>query len=321
MIALGPGLRSAEIPVSNPWHQGYAGPVARRSGGRVSRSDEPEPSLTVPRDQLLEALEDRIAQGQELLSQPVASEEDLLQARRGYSSWDEYNDTLLRRSFTSSRVSDEYSGRNASFIGSIGGDPDPLDVRIDSFRGRLSGKIRKLQSFKEQLPLYELGSQVDASAAHPVGVRATGDAVFLVHGHNGAAKEEVARFVGRITGAEVTILHEQANRGRTVIEKFEDVSQDVGFAVVLLTADDEGGVRGTGELSARARQNVVFELGFFISAIGRSRVAVLHEEAVELPSDMSGILYTALDSAGGWKLEVARELRAAGIRVDLEKAL
>jgi len=89
---------------------------------------------------------------------------------------------------------------------------------------------------------------------------------------------------------------------------------------VLLTADDYGGIKGSPESNARARQNVVFEPGFFIGALGRSRVAVLYEETVELPSDMNGILYTTLDSQGAWQLSLGRELRAAGFAVDLNRA-
>ena len=93
------------------------------------------------------------------------------------------------------------------------------------------------------------------------------------------------------------------------------------FAVVLLTADDEGVARMSRERYLRARQNVVFELGMFIGRLGRSKVAVLYEHGVELPSDVNGILYTPLDSAGAWKLSLARELLAAGIAVDLNRAM
>ena len=116
------------------------------------------------------------------------------------------------------------------------------------------------------------------------------------------------------------VLHEQAKRGLAIIEQLEEYAATAAFAIVLLTADDHGGVMGSGEDRARARQNVVFELGFFIGALGRSRVAVLYEEGVELPSDMSGILYTVLDSHGAWKIGLGRELRTAGFAVDLNLA-
>jgi len=91
---------------------------------------------------------------------------------------------------------------------------------------------------------------------------------------------------------------------------------------VLLTGDDEGRKRETdGELRPRARQNVILELGFFVGALGRGRVALLYEEGVELPSDISGVLYLPLDDAGAWKRTLAREMQAAEVGIDAEKVL
>lgn len=145
--------------------------------------------------------------------------------------------------------------------------------------------------------------------------------VFVVHGHDHGVKEAVARFIEKL-GAKVVVLHEQSDRGQTVIEKFEHHS-DVSYAVVLLTADDRGGQRSASyeEQRPRARQNVILELGFFLAQLGRSRVGVIHEPGVEIPSDYSGVLYIPLDEAGAWRFLLARELRAAGLDVDLNRAL
>ncbi|MFM0005749.1 nucleotide-binding protein [Paraburkholderia dipogonis] len=141
--------------------------------------------------------------------------------------------------------------------------------------------------------------------------------VFIVHGHDDGARQTVARFLEKL-GFEPVILQEQANRGRTIIEKFEEHS-DVGFAVVLLTPDDEGRAKGGG-LQPRARQNVVLELGYFIGRLGRHRVCALKSGDLELPSDYQGVLWETMDAGGGWKLSLARELKAAGHEVDLNKA-
>jgi predicted nucleotide-binding protein len=90
----------------------------------------------------------------------------------------------------------------------------------------------------------------------------------------GEHREAVARFLEQL-GLEAVILHEQANKGRALITKFHEVASDIGFAVVLMTADDVGGLRESGQQQARARQNVIFELGFFIGALGPDRVAAL----------------------------------------------
>lgn len=141
--------------------------------------------------------------------------------------------------------------------------------------------------------------------------------VFIVHGHDDGARQSVARFLEKL-GFEPVILQEQANRGRTIIEKFEEHG-DVGFAVVLLTPDDEGRAKG-GELQPRARQNVVLELGYFIGRLGRHRVCALKSGDLELPSDYQGVLWETMDAGGGWRLSLARELKAAGHEVDLNKA-
>ena len=137
--------------------------------------------------------------------------------------------------------------------------------------------------------------------------------IFVVHGHARETLLETVRVLERATGREVTILHEEANAGRTILEKFEDYANQVSFAVVLLTGDDKGGTRSSDSLKPRGRQNVIFELGFFFGKLGRMRVAVLHEKDVEKPSDIDGLVYITFDQAGAWKYDLARELEAAGI--------
>jgi predicted nucleotide-binding protein len=142
--------------------------------------------------------------------------------------------------------------------------------------------------------------------------------VFVVHGRDEAAREKIARFLEQLE-FEPIILHEQANRGRTLIEKFEDHS-DVGFAVVLLTPDDEGCEKG-GTPRLRARQNVVLELGFFVGRLGRNRVCALISGEVEIPSDIAGVVYVPLDNSNGWKQSLGRELKSAGFTLDWNKAM
>jgi hypothetical protein len=138
-----------------------------------------------------------------------------------------------------------------------------------------------------------------------------GSSVFLVHGHAEGTKYEVARFIHQETGEWPVILHEKADQSQTIIEKLERHGSAAGFAVVLLTADDEGREQGADGVKGRARQNVVFEHGYFIGKLGRERVVALYEDGVELPSDLSGVLYIPL--AGNWKMDLLRELRAAAV--------
>ena len=116
-------------------------------------------------------------------------------------------------------------------------------------------------------------------------------------------------------------IRDRANRGQTIIEKFEEHSA-VSFAVVLLTPDDVGATKAEATSPRpRARQNVVFELGFFIGKLGRQNVCALYKSGVEIPSDYQGVIYIPMDSEGAWQSKLAREMRAAGLPVDLNRVL
>ena len=117
-------------------------------------------------------------------------------------------------------------------------------------------------------------------------------------------------------GLEAVILHEQANNGKTIIEKFEENS-DVSFAIILMSPDDLGKQKCAVDLNPRARQNVIFELGYFMGKLGRSKVCALVKDSVEKPSDIAGVLY--IDFNNGWKLELAKELKTSGFEIDMNK--
>ena len=143
--------------------------------------------------------------------------------------------------------------------------------------------------------------------------------VFLVHGRDVAAQQSVARFLERL-GLDPVILSECPNGGRTIIEKFEQES-NVGYAIVLFTPDDIGGLRDGTEEQMRARQNVIFELGYFVGRKGRSRVCVLNVPGVEIPSDFFGVAYIPFSvSSEDWKIGLVKELKAADFDIDANKA-
>jgi len=174
----------------------------------------------------------------------------------------------------------------------------------------LEGAISSLQERLEDMPAIATSPTSAPQAESRV---APSRRAFVVHGHDGEARESVARFLAQIE-VEPIILHEQANQGRTVIEKVE-ANSNVGFAVILLTPDDQGGLNG-GPLQSRARQNVILELGYFVGLLGRNKVCALKRGDLELPSDFGGVVYESFDPAGAWKQRLARELEAAGISID-----
>tara|TARA_R110002049_G_scaffold9962_1_gene49626 strand:+ start:6032 stop:6814 length:783 start_codon:yes stop_codon:yes gene_type:complete len=148
--------------------------------------------------------------------------------------------------------------------------------------------------------------------------------IFIVHGHNDTMRETVARTVEKL-GLKSIILHEQANIGDTIIEKLTRNS-NVNFAIVLLSADDKGGLKNDPlkSMKFRARQNVIFELGYFIGKLGRKRVIVLFEDIkqFEIPSDYQGIVYIPYKiNSDDWKLKLSQELIESGYSIDLNKLL
>lgn len=138
--------------------------------------------------------------------------------------------------------------------------------------------------------------------------------IFIVHGHDGELKQSVARVIEK-QEINAIILSEQANKGRTIIEKFEDYS-DVGGAICLFTADDYGRAKTDETDNTRARQNVVLETGYFMGKLGRDHVVLLADQNIEMPSDLSGVVYT--DSAN-WEINLLKELKGMGYTVDLNK--
>lgn len=158
------------------------------------------------------------------------------------------------------------------------------------------------------------------SSGTPSNDQPSSNKVFVIHGRDDGAKETVARFLTKL-GLEPVILHEQANLGRTIIEKFE-YHADARFAVALLTPDDAGSLQGDkNNLKPRARQNVIFEFGYFIGKLDRKRVCALVKGNVEKPSDYDGVLYIPLDDFGGWEKKLIKELKSAGYDVDANRAL
>jgi predicted nucleotide-binding protein len=184
---------------------------------------------------------------------------------------------------------------------------------------KLVNQLKIMESCIEQLETeIDLASSVGHQPHGRVIDLQASNRVFVVHGHDHGHKEALARFLEKV-GLEPIILHEKPNAGRTIIEKFSDYA-DVHFAVVLLTADDEGRARDDpNQLRPRARQNVILELGYFLGKLGRPRVCALYESGVDIPSDYQGVLFVPLDAQEKWRVDLVRELKAAGFEVDANK--
>lgn len=142
-----------------------------------------------------------------------------------------------------------------------------------------------------------------------------GKTVFIIHGHDNELKTEVQLLLKR-AGVSNIVLHEQTDRGRTIIDKLIDETKNAGYAIGLLTPDD---LTTTG--NNRARQNVILEIGYFLGYLGKERLRMIVKGEVEIPSDLQGILYEKHHTSGAWKIKLLKELQAVGIYVDIQAAI
>ena len=272
--------------------------------------------LLFPVDEVRTRIEERIKMTPCTAPKNVRNQSDYHKFSLEYNRWTTYNEELLKRCFSTIKLAEQYSS------GAWGGfsrvNPSAQQQAYD-LQQIVETKVSSLRSIIDRLELIPLG-QSQSGQQFAGGTYPTRSKVFIVHGHDEAARESLARVVERL-GVEPVILHEQASSGRTVIEKLEDFS-DVSFAAILLTPDDVGAAVSEGSnLLNRARQNVVLELGYFIGKLGRKNVCALYRGDVELPSDMLGVVYVKLDEGGAWKLSLAKELIASGFSIDLNKFL
>ena len=261
------------------------------------------------------------ADGIRLLNQQIQRAEELLASRPiapdALSSWELLTRNFLTKAFGNlspnvSAVTD--IGKYGAFPMNAGPDwwenhnAKSLQTKVSCLRGLVELLDAELSLSGESAPPLDVPTQLSRR-------------VFLVHGHHDGLLHEVARYLERLNLAPI-ILREQPSSGRTIIEKFVDFS-DVGYAVVLLTPDDRGGtIKATFEQQRpRARQNVMLELGYFLGKLSRNRVTALHMGDVEIPSDYSGVAFVGIDDRGAWRLELARELKASGLDIDMNLAL
>ena len=270
-------------------------------------------------------LKSQIAKGSNLLSREVSEDSTTLMHSRtiikikeynedekksflaDYKKWDSYNSELISRSFDDNDSPQSYY----SAYGRTG-DPTRLfgeDI-IKEAKQQINEKVVYLESVMEQLSLIP---QVGINDNHNRGVKADMENkdVFIVHGHDGGLKNEVARFITDM-GYNPIILHEQPNTGKTIIEKIEAFT-NVCYAIVLYTPCDKGASKDCPNVQPRARQNVVFEHGYLIGKLGCERVCALIKEEVEKPGDVDGVVYVSYDGRGAWKKDIAKEFNTLGM--------
>jgi predicted nucleotide-binding protein len=148
--------------------------------------------------------------------------------------------------------------------------------------------------------------------------------VFVVHGHDTELKNDVELFL-RSINLEPVVLHRELDEGLTIIEKFEKHS-NVNYAIILLTPDDIGFPVSEADkkeeeraIEFRARQNVIFEFGYFVGKLTRKNVCCIYKSEVQLPSDLDGLIYKKVNkTVEEVGMFLMKELKNAGLNVKFE---
>jgi predicted nucleotide-binding protein len=294
--------------------------MAQRRSSAASAQVEKRPlELLVSRDAAQAKLAERIEKGRELRQQRVGTPEELEALEKQHQKWDAFNAQLLKTIFSTEEMANEYNRSGSIGIISLGGYGPSMGQQIADLYKSIDSDIHRLDSIIERLELIPLGSalqQAPVSLEAPTKERSK--KVFVVHGHDEVSKTNLEVFLHEI-GLEPVVLHRQADEGMTIIEKFEKHS-DVGYAFILLTPDEvaylapeEGKADKDRQKEFRARPNVIFEFGYFVGRLTRSRVCCLYRGGVTLPSDVSGLIYkkyeTNIDEVG---YSIIKDLKAAG---------
>lgn len=240
---------------------------------------------------------------EEIISQQIVIDRKVLESIKSFSN------SIWFGNDRRSSIKNAFSGKEFSFV-------DYSDYRvICSFVSMQPSSTLYLDDIARLAGEMEIRLE-KITAENALNIQDKGnmrERVFIVHGHDNGLKDTVARYVSEI-GLEPVILHEQANKGRTIIEKLEEEVAQTVFGIVIYTPDDRGNVARKKTYLPRARQNVIFEHGFLMSKLGRDRVCCIVAGNIEKPSDNDGVLYIEFDDKGGWKSELKKELMAANIQ-------
>jgi predicted nucleotide-binding protein len=190
---------------------------------------------------------------------------------------------------------------------------DPNEQAIAIYELERLRKIQLLFNLHQNQPtgIAEASPAIPLPSASPANTASLPPTVLIIHGHDDHLKKEVQLFITRC-GLQDLVWHEVPDGNHTIIEKLTSDTIHISYAIALLTADD---LQADG--SFRARQNVLFEIGYYIGKLGRSRVRMLCKNNPTIPSDLQGILFTNYDTKGAWRISLAQEMKAAGLNIDL----
>lgn len=291
-------------------------------------------ALIIPREKFKESLEKGIEEGNKILAIKVTqylelnygfgkspkfkyNEEEKDAFIKSCNEWIEYYIEFLKSAFNlpNSEYRNDFAGRGVSRIFTTDYDIIPM------YRKEIKAKIECLESLVKRVSLIPIDNSIsveDKVESQEKETNSDSKKIFIVHGHDSLIRTETELLIKDL-GYEPIVLFKQPNRGSTIMEKLEREAKNVAFAIILYTPCDRGGASSESDLRPRARQNVVFEHGLMCGKLGRRNVAAIVSDNVEVPGDLSGVVYIKYDEQGAWKYQLSREMKAAGLNIDLNR--
>lgn len=129
--------------------------------------------------------------------------------------------------------------------------------------------------------------------------------IFISHGRS-QEWYKLQAFLERDLEYPTLELAQEPNLGRTVLQKLFEEAQRCTIAIIVMSGDD---VIKDDEI--RARENVMHEIGFFQGLYGLNNIVLLHEEGVNIPSNIHGLVYIPFpkDTIEATFGAIARELK------------
>ena len=282
-------------------------------------------TLIIDKEEFVGLLTKQIAKGHELLNLEVSvsahtysqfgrpkiiyqvDEENSFTA--SYKKWDNFNKEIYKQSFSSQANSylNSYCNHEHTLWG--------LD-KIKELKEIISAKVIQMEGDVEKSALIPCKESQTSSSS--ISAASSSKDVFIVHGHDSVVLKDVENFVRKI-GLNPIILRDMPSTGKTIIEKIEKYTGNVCYAIVLYTPCDEGKAKEDAEYKSRARQNVVFEHGYLCGKLTRSHVCALVKGDVEVPGDLSGIVYVSMSEK--WEFDVAKEMKIVGIDLNINNLI
>lgn len=301
-----------------------------------SQPDAPNKAILIMlKEDFSHKILDRIEEGKKLLAKDVPFQKSPQDSYYGYSvrwamqpvefsdvqqkfiaefhKWTDYNSELLKQAFDI--PNNEYQSHyvRCGQVMVISANEDLIKIYKDELRDKID-YLDSLNSKIDLLPCSSVNSKITSGKN---AVLKDSKKVFVVHGHDDNLRSKVELFV-RELGLEPIVLFKQPNMGETIIQKLQREASDVVYSIILYTPCDLGKDKEKMDenMKPRARQNVVFEHGFMCAFLGMENVCALVDDEVEIPGDLSGVLFVPVDDEEMWKYRIAKEMKAVGLKID-----